>query len=72
MAAVKNMFITVNGEDVAYEEGITVQRVLELKNYIYRMIFVKVNGQLIAKKDYGTTFIPPGAKVEIIHQISGG
>jgi sulfur carrier protein len=66
------MFITVNGEKINYEENMTVTRVLQVMNYIFRMLLVKINGQLIHKKDYATTIVPAGATVEVIHMISGG
>jgi sulfur carrier protein len=65
-------FIIVNEEKIPYEENMTVTRVLQVMNYIFRMLLVKVNGQLIPKKDYAATIVPEGAKVEVIHMISGG
>ncbi len=65
-------FIIVNGDKIPYEENMTVTRVLQVMNYIFRMLLVKVNGQLIPKKDYQTTVVPGGATVEVIHMISGG
>ncbi len=65
-------FITVNGDKIPYEDNMTVSRVLQVMNYIFRMLIVRVNGELIQKKDYPTAVVPEGANVEVIHLISGG
>ena len=64
--------ITVNGKEVAYEEGMTVKRLLEIMNYTFPMIIVRVNGKLVLREDWETFVIPPGAKVQALHQIAGG
>lgn len=68
----ENRFITVNGDKIPYEDHMTVARVLQVMNYIFRMLIVRVNGELVQKKDYATTVVPEGANVEVIHLISGG
>ena len=64
--------ITVNGKEVAYEEGMTVKRLLEIMNYTFPMIIVRVNGKLVLREDWETFVIPPDAKVQALHQIAGG
>jgi thiamine biosynthesis protein ThiS len=64
--------ITVNGNPLAWEEGMTVKRILELKNYTFKMLVVKVNGQLVKKDKYSDTVVPEGADVKVIHLMSGG
>jgi sulfur carrier protein len=64
--------ITVNGKEVAYEEGMTVKRLLEIMNYTFPMIIVRVNGKLVLREDWDTFVIPPEAKVQALHQIAGG
>jgi sulfur carrier protein len=50
----------------------TVRDILKRRNYIWRMIAVFVNGELVAKSKYDTTQVPDGADVKVIHQIAGG
>jgi sulfur carrier protein len=64
--------ITVNGKEIAYEEGMTVKRLLEIMNYTFPMIIVRVNGKLVLKEDWETFAVPEGAKVQALHQIAGG
>jgi thiamine biosynthesis protein ThiS len=64
--------ITVNGQTVAWEEGMTVQRVLDVMRYTFRMLVVKVDGRLVKRDDYASTGVPNGADVKVIHLVAGG
>lgn len=64
--------ITVNTEPMAWREGMTIADILKLRNYIFRMIAVTVNGDLIKRGTYDKTVVPDGADVQVIHMISGG
>ena len=64
--------VTVNGEPLDHRPGMTVQDILDARNYIFRMLAVSVDGQIVARKDYKTTRVPDGADVQVIHMISGG
>lgn len=64
--------ITVNGDPLEHKAGMTVADVLAARNFIFRMLAVSVNGQVVARKDYKTTEVPDGADVQVIHMISGG
>ncbi len=65
--------IRVNGQyDVEWRPGMTVQDVLDALKFSFRMIVVKVNGQVVLRKDFATTEVPDGAEMQAIHLISGG
>ncbi len=64
--------ITVNNRPVEWEEGMTVARLLEKMNYTWRMLVVKINGQLVKRKEYSRTKIPAGADVKVLHLVAGG
>ena len=64
--------ITVNKEAIDWEEGMTVDRILEIMKYSFKMIVVKVNGELVVKEHYNTKIIPEGAEVQVLHLIAGG
>jgi sulfur carrier protein len=64
--------ITVNAEPLEYTPGMTVADILRIKNFIFRMLVVQVNGKIVKRPDYATTTIPDGADVQVIHLISGG
>ena len=67
-----NKTIKVNQETIDWEENLTIVRVLKIMNYTFKMIVVKVNGELVKKEDYDIKIIPEGAEVLIIHLIAGG
>lgn len=65
--------IKVNGEDAAWREGMTVQDVLDDKNFTFRMISVWIDGVAVPSRElYATTPVPDGSDVDVIHMISGG
>ncbi|OQA40427.1 MAG: hypothetical protein BWY52_02874 [Chloroflexi bacterium ADurb.Bin325] len=65
--------IRVNGQyDVAYRPGMTVQDVLAALKFSFRMIVVKIDGEVVLRKDFATTEVPDGAEMQAIHLISGG
>jgi thiamine biosynthesis protein ThiS len=64
--------ITVNGESLDHVPDMTVADILRIKNFIFRMLVVQVNGKLVKRPDYATTTVPDGADVQVIHLISGG
>ena len=64
--------ITVNENIIDWEENMTITRILKIMNYTFRMLVVKVDGQLIKKNEYEFTIVSAGADVKIIHLMSGG
>lgn len=50
----------------------TIERILEVMNYTFRMLVVKVNDDLVKKKDYGSFVVPDNADVKVIHMVAGG
>lgn len=64
--------ITVNGNTVEWEEDLTITKLLKKMNYTFRMLVIKLNGNLFKKDQYESTIVPEGADVAVIHLISGG
>ena len=65
--------IKVNGEDMEWREGMTVQDILDERNYTFRMISVWINGSPVQRReDYPVTPVPDSSDVQVIHMISGG
>jgi sulfur carrier protein len=64
--------IIVNGNEIDWEENMTINVVLKRMNYTFRMLVIKIDGTLVKRADYDTTTVPDGADVEVIHLISGG
>ncbi|MCG8538677.1 MAG: sulfur carrier protein ThiS [Clostridia bacterium] len=64
--------IKVNGRDFQWEEGLTVEKLLEKKRYVFPKIIVRINGELIKKEDWPETIINDGDDVKAIHVFAGG
>ena len=52
--------------------GISVSELLVLKNFTFKLLIVKINGQLVKKDEYDLTMIHDGDDVTVLHLISGG
>ena len=67
------MKITLNNNPETLEGiSITVTELLQVKNFTFKMLIIKINGTLIGKGDYETTEIHEGDDVAVLHLISGG
>ncbi len=64
--------ITVNGNAVSWEEGLTVQKLLDREKFSFKMLAVWINDSVVEKREYETMRVPDGANVQVIHNISGG
>jgi len=66
------MSITVNNRKIEYVKNETVNELLKRMKYNFPLIIVKINKNLVKKKDYSNTIIPDNSEVAVIHMISGG
>lgn len=67
------MKILLNNNNVELEhEEISVNDLLIVQKYTFKMLIIKINGKLVRKPEYENTFIKDGDKVDVIHLISGG
>lgn len=64
--------ITVNGHQLEWEEGMTLRRALDLMNYSWPLLVIRIDGVLIKKEDWNSTLINPGASISAFHLLSGG
>jgi sulfur carrier protein len=59
-------------EEIQGHRQITVQQLLDMKKFSYRMLLVRVNDNNIPKDDFATATITEGDKVAVIHLMTGG
>jgi sulfur carrier protein len=64
--------ITVNGRDFPWEEGLTVEKLLQKKGYTFPAIVVIINGNSVPEAEFHNTKIWDGDEVKAIHLIAGG
>jgi sulfur carrier protein len=55
-----------------FKEGMTVEDLIEYKNFNRNLIIVKINGELINKSKYKTKKIADKDNVQIHYQLAGG
>jgi sulfur carrier protein len=61
-----------NNPEILDCNSITVIHLLQLKNFTFKMLIIKINGTLVQKGSYETTAIHDGDEVSVLHLISGG
>ena len=67
------MEITLNNNKETFpEEHISVADLIRIKNFTFRLLVTKVNGQLVKKEDRDKVIIKEGDDVMVLHLISGG
>jgi len=67
------MKITLNSEPLIIDgDSITVEKLLEMKRYTFRMRTVKINGRLVSRDRYGEEVIRERDNVQVIYLMSGG
>ena len=67
------MEITLNNnKEVIQEENITVADLIRIKNFTFKLLVTKVNGQLVRKDDRDKVHVKEGDDVMVLHLISGG
>ncbi len=67
------MTITLNNrEEKIDQDKITLQGLIEAKNFTFKMLVTKVNGELVKKENRDVFTIHNGDDVAVIHLISGG
>ncbi len=65
--------IRVNDKfDVAWEEGMTVHRLLEKLNFSFRMLAIRVNGVFVPRREWNTYPVQDGDDVKVLHMTAGG
>lgn len=67
------MEITLNNNiEIIPEENISVAELIRIRNFTFRMLVTKVNGQLVRKEERDKVYIKAGDDVIVMHLISGG
>ncbi len=61
-----------NRKETIESETITVNELLTLKNFTWKMLVIKINGTVIKRHEYDSLQIKEGDDVAVIHLITGG
>jgi len=67
------MKITLNNSPESLEKNeVSISELLDIKNYTFKMLVIKVNGKLVKKNAYDSFQIKAGDDVTVLHLVSGG
>ena len=67
------MKIILNNRDEEFDlDEMTVEKMLELKRFSFKMRVVKINGVFVKREDYPTAVIREGDNVQMLYLMSGG
>ena len=67
------MKLTVSGENKEYEEGLTVQKLIEIENVeTPQYVTVSVNEEFIARDTFESHTLKEGDVVEFLYFMGGG
>jgi len=61
-----------NRNETIDKEPVSVKELLEIKNFTFKMLVIKINGKLIKKDQYENSLIHDGDNVIVMHLVSGG
>ena len=66
------MSIEVNSKKVDWVENETIKQLLKRVKYTFPLVVVKINKEVIPRKDFENIVVPDNSKIDVIHMISGG
>jgi len=67
------MKITLNNREEEFDgDQLTINELLQAKKFTFKMLVIKVNGQLVKKSDHDNAIVKSGDDVMVLHLISGG
>lgn len=61
-----------NREEVFESEEMSINQLLAAKNFTFRMLVVKVNGELVKRHQFDQQMVRDGDDVMVLHLITGG
>lgn len=64
--------MTVNGTEVTWREGITVEQIIIEAGYDKTKIAVECNGEIVSKASYPVTALNEADKLEVVSFVGGG
>lgn len=65
--------ILINDRDkIEWNEGITVQDILDKMNWTYSLITVSVDGKIVPKEDYDSFIVSDNSQMNVFHLAHGG
>jgi len=64
--------ITVQGQPLEWNERLTIQEVLRQLGFGNRLVYIRVNGKRISRRQWDAFRIPDEATVDVLTVVLGG
>ncbi len=61
-----------NSEEIIDTEAMSIQELIEYKNFTFKLLVTKINGKLVKTEDRDKATIKDGDNVTVLHLVSGG
>ena len=61
-----------NREEEFAGDKLSVEEIIAVKSYVFKMLVVRLNDYLVKKDMYSSTFVKDGDDLKVIHLVSGG
>ena len=61
-----------NREEEFAGDKLSVEEIIAVKSYVFKMPVVRLNDHLVKKDMYSSTFVKDGDDLKVIHLVSGG
>ncbi len=66
------MRVTVNGEEKRFEEGVTLQQIMQKLGIVEKVMAAAVNMEVVKKERWATFSPREGDRIELLHFVGGG
>ena len=61
-----------NREEEFNRDSLSIDEMIALKKFSFKLKIIKINGQLIQREKYNSTYINDGDNVQMLYLMSGG
>lgn len=68
----KEIEILLNGVKETVHDSVSIARLMEISNEGDEGVIVELNGRFVYPREYSTTFLKEGDRVELIYAACGG
>jgi thiamine biosynthesis protein ThiS len=64
--------VTAQGKQIQWHEGMTIKDVLTIINFDFPYIYVTLDGKIVQSRNWDTTRISDGSKIDVHAIVAGG
>jgi len=64
--------IILNNDQYQCQENATIQKIIDENNFVYKLLVVKLNGEVIEEYLWQQTTVSEGDDLQILHLFGGG